>query len=93
MDSRPRIKKKNIFEPPRKTANKLLPLIFDILKNDSATLQSTQWIINAHYNLRLFRLRDETTKYEANTCVAHFFFCNHNICGSGPTNKTLALIV
>jgi hypothetical protein len=29
-------------------------------------LQSTQRIINAHYNQRLFTLRDLATKYEAN---------------------------
>jgi hypothetical protein len=64
-----------------------------ILSDDSATLQSTQWIINAaynqiinaHYNQRLFSLRGLTTKYEANTCLAlpHFVYCNHNIHGSG----------
>jgi hypothetical protein len=51
---------------------------FRILRYDSATLQSTQWIINAgynqcplqHYNQRLFSLRDLTTKYEANTCLS-----------------------
>jgi uncharacterized membrane protein len=32
--------------------------------------QSTQHIINAHYNQRLFALGDLTTKYEANTCLA-----------------------
>jgi hypothetical protein len=37
---------------------------------DSATLQSTQCKINAHYNQRLLPLLDLTTKYEANTCVA-----------------------
>jgi hypothetical protein len=45
------------------------------LTSDSATLQSTQWIINAafinaHYNQRLFSLLILTTKYEANTSVA-----------------------
>jgi hypothetical protein len=38
---------------------------------DSATLQSTQWIINAEYiQCSLQLLRDLTTKYEANTCLA-----------------------
>jgi hypothetical protein len=31
---------------------------------------ATQWIINAHYNQRLFSVRDLTTKYEAYTCLA-----------------------
>jgi hypothetical protein len=39
-------------------------------KIDSATLQSTQHIINAPYNQRLFTLLELTTKNEANTCVA-----------------------
>jgi hypothetical protein len=37
------------------------------LNKDSATLQSTQWIINTAYNQRLLSLLDLTTKYEANT--------------------------
>jgi hypothetical protein len=39
---------------------------------DSATLQSTQHIINVHHNQRLFSLHELTTKYEANTCLALF---------------------
>jgi hypothetical protein len=42
---------------------------------DSATLQLTQWIINAAYDQRSLQstplpLRDFTTKYEAKTCLA-----------------------
>jgi hypothetical protein len=37
---------------------------------DSASLESTQHIINASYNQRLFTLLELTTKYEVNTCVA-----------------------
>jgi hypothetical protein len=41
----------------------------------SATLQSTQHIINASYNHRLFTLLELITKYEANTCVALLNAC------------------
>jgi hypothetical protein len=75
--------------------SKLTHLASPVWMSDSATLQSTQRIINAHYNQHLFSLRDLTTKYEANTVhvwrsrtpagvrCANFFYCNHNIRGSG----------
>jgi hypothetical protein len=53
-----------------------LGALLGLLKCDSATLRSTQWIINAaynidaHYNQRLFTLLELTAKKEANTCVA-----------------------
>jgi hypothetical protein len=53
-------------------------LKFDML-SDSATLQSTQWIINAHYNQRLLSLLDLTTKYEANSCVTLPNACRRSV--------------
>jgi hypothetical protein len=49
-----------------------------LVLNDSATPQSTQWIINAAYNQRSLQ---STPLYTAR--INHFSFCNHNIRGSG----------
>jgi hypothetical protein len=75
---------------------------------DSATLESTQWIINAANNqcsLQSTPLYPDWFNHQlwghvwrsrtsAGVRCAHFFYCNHNIRGSGlKWNKPLALIV
>jgi hypothetical protein len=49
----------------------LILIVFSILlRYNQRNRLSTQHIINAHYNQRLFSLLILTTKYEAYTCVA-----------------------
>jgi hypothetical protein len=65
-----------VFTPAASLSVRCMPIT---LLNYSASLLSTQWIINASYNQRLFTLLELTTKYEANTGVVLPNACRRSV--------------